>query len=154
MRTLIVAFTVAVAFQSVAAFAAGASEKTEVMAVVNQFTNSLNKGDLKTALAACAAQSTIIDEFPPYHWQGNACTDWANDFGAFNTKSGITEAIATLGKPRHVDITGDRAYVVAPATYTYKEHGKRVTESNSTLTVALQKGGDGWRINGWAWSKH
>jgi hypothetical protein len=75
---------------------------------------------------------------PPYAWQGaTACADWANDFDAFNKKDGITDPIATLGKPRHVDITGDRAYVVVPATYTYKQNGKKVTESGSTLTVAL-----------------
>ena len=38
----------------------------------------------KAALAACAAQSSVVDEFPPYAWQGNACADWANDFTAFN----------------------------------------------------------------------
>jgi len=154
MRSRIVAFTLAVTLLPVAALAADAPDKKDVMAVVNQFCDSLNKGDVKTALATCAAQSTIIDEFPPYHWQGNACTDWANDFDAFNKKSGITEPIAKVGKPRHVDIAGDRAYVVAPATYTYKEHGKRMTESHSTMTFALQKGADGWRINGWAWSKN
>ena len=154
MRSRIVAFAVAVALVPAAALAAGAPEKSDVMAVVQRFTDSLNKGDVKAALATCAAQSTIIDEFPPYHWQGNACTDWANDFEAFNKQAGITEPIATLGKPRHVDITADRAYVVAPATYTYKEHGKRKNESGSTMTVALHKGADGGRLNGWAWSKH
>jgi hypothetical protein len=149
MRKLIIVSIVALVVSP--AFASG---KTDVMAVVHQFGDSLNKGDVKTALAACAAQSSIVDEFPPYHWQGNACADWANDFDAFNKQSGITDAIVTLGKPRHVDITGDRAYVVVPATYTFKQHGKRMTESGSTLTVALQKVDAGWRIVGWAWSKH
>ena len=154
MRKVIVAVVVALAVLPVAASAATASDKKDVMATVHQFTDSLNKGDTKTALAACAAQSSIVDEFPPYHWQGTACTDWANDFEAFNKQSGITDPIATLGKPRHVDVTGDRAYVVVPATYTYKQNGKRMTEAGSTLTAALQKGADGWRVTGWAWSKH
>jgi ketosteroid isomerase-like protein len=154
MRSRIVAFAVAITLLPAAVFAAGASEKSDVTAVVQRFTDSLNKGDVKAALATCAAQSTIIDEFPPYHWQGNACTDWVNDFQAFNKQAGITEPIAKIGKPRHVDITADRAYVVVPASYTYKEHGKRKTESGSTMTAALQKGADGWRISGWAWSKH
>ena len=34
-----------------------------------------NKGDTKTALAACAAQAAILDEFPPYAWLGaTACS--------------------------------------------------------------------------------
>jgi len=61
----------------------------------------------------------------------------------------------TLAKPKHVDLTGERAYVVMPATYTYKESGKKVTESGSTMTVALQKSASGsWLITSWAWSKH
>ena len=150
MRKLIVALAVALA-----AGPAAASEKTDMMATLHQFMDGLNKGDVKTALAACASPASIIDEFPPHEWQGaTACADWANDFEAYNKKSGITDPIATIGKPRHIDITGDRAYVVAPATYTYKEKGKKLTESGSTLTVALQKGAAGWRMTGWAWSKH
>ncbi len=155
MYKIIVAFVVALAMAPAAASKAAASDKTDVMVTVNQFNDSLNKGDTKTALAACAAPSSIIDEFPPHHWLGaTACADWANDFDAYNKKYGITQPFAKLGKPRHVDITADRAYVVVPATYTYKQKGKRVTESGSTLTVALQKVAEGWRITGWAWTKH
>jgi len=145
----------AVALAVVPAAASEKSEKTAIMATVNQFNDGMNKGDTKTALATCAALSSIIDEFPPHEWQGaTACADWANDFDTYNKKNGITDAKATLGKPRHVDVTGDRAYVVVPATYTYKQNGKPVTESGSTLTVALQKVASGWRMTGWAWAKH
>ena len=155
MRKLIVAFAVALAVAPAVASAAAASEKTDVMAPVHQFMDGLNKGDTQTALAACASPSSIVDEFPPYEWQGaTACADWANDFAADSKKNGITDSTVTLGTPRHVDITGDRAYVVVPATYTFKQHGKRVTESGSILTVALQKVAAGWRMTGWAWTKH
>ena len=153
MRKIIVAFAVALVVAPAAA--SEKSGKTEVMAPVHQFIDGLNKGDTKTALAACAAPSSIVDEFPPYGWQGaTACADWANDFAADSKKNGSTDAIVTLGKPRHVDITGDRAYVVVPATYTYKQKGKRVTESGSILTAALQKSAAGWVMTGWAWTKH
>jgi len=155
MRKTIVAFAIAVVMVSAVGSEAAGSDKTDVMATVHQFTDSLNKGDTKTALAACAASSSIIDEFPPHEWQGaTACADWANAFEAYNKENGIADPIATLGKPKHVDITGDRAYVVVPATYTYKQNGKRVTESGSILTVALQKSAAGWRMTAWTWAKH
>lgn len=44
--------------------------------------------------------------------------------------------------------------MVVPATYTYKQNGKRVTESGSILTVALQKSAAGWRMTAWTWAKH
>jgi ketosteroid isomerase-like protein len=136
----------------IAAGTAAASDKTDVMATVNQFMDGFNKGDTKTALAACAAQTSIIDEFPPYAWQ--ACSDWANDFDADSKKNGITNGVVKLGKPKHLDVTGDRAYVVLPADYNFKKNGKPAAETGSTFTVALQKVAAGWRITGWTWSKH
>ena len=53
---------------------------------------------------------------------------------------------------RDIDITADRAYVVVPATYSYKEKGPPVTEPGSIWTLALKKGEAGWRITGWAWT--
>ena len=151
MRRLIVAFAFVFI---VAAGSAAASDKLDVMASVHQFIDGFNKGDTKTALAACAAQTSIVDDFPPHAWQGpTACSDWANDFDADAKKQGITDPIVTLGKPWRVDVTGDRAYAVVPAKYTYKQHAKPVTESGAVLTVALQKVAAGWRITGWAWSR-
>lgn len=138
-----------------AAGSASATEQTSVMASVHQFIDGLNKGDAKSAVAACASPASIIDEFPPHEWQGaTACADWANAFAAFSKKNGLTDEIVTLGKPRHVDVTDNRAYVVVPANFAFKQNGKPVMESGSTLTVALKKVAAGWRITGWAWSKH
>jgi NADH dehydrogenase/NADH:ubiquinone oxidoreductase subunit G len=150
MHKILVALAVAV----LAAAPAAASERTDVMAPVHQFIDGFNKGDLKTALAACAEQTSIIDEFPPHEWHGaGACSTWANDFAADAKKNGVTDGKVTLGNPRHVDVTADRAYVVVPANYAYKQKGKPVNETGSLLTLALQKGAAGWRITGWTWTK-
>lgn len=134
---------------------AAASDKTDVMAVVNQFLDGFNKGDIKAALATCAPQTAIIDEFAPYVWQGaTACSDWAADFDADAKKNGITEPKVVAGKARHVDVVGDRAYVVMPADFKFKLKGKATAEKGSTFTVTLQKLAEGWRITGWAWAKH
>ncbi len=129
---------------AVAVFAAGptaASEKTDVMVAVHQFVDGFNKGDTKTALAACADQTSIIDEFPPHEWHGaGACAKWMDDYDADAKKNGITDGIVTLSNPRHIDVTADRAYVVAAANYTFKKKGVPVKETGSTFTFALQKG--------------
>jgi hypothetical protein len=143
---------------AVAVLAAGPiaqSEKTDVMVAVNQFVDGFNKGDTKTALAACADETSIIDEFPPHEWHGaGACSKWMNDYDVDAKKNGITDGVVTLSKPRHIDITTDRAYVVIPANYTFKKKGKLVKEIGSMFTFALQKGEGGWRITGWSWSKN
>ena len=114
------------------------TDTTSVMRPVRQFVDAFNRGDLKTA---CAGQSAIIDEFPPYLWQGaTACGDWSNDFDAYRETNGITDPKITLGLGQYVDITGDRAYVVVKAYLTLKQKGKRVSEREPILTVTLQKG--------------
>jgi hypothetical protein len=132
-----------------------AAARAEVLAPVQQFVDGFNKGDTKAALAACADETSIIDEFPPHEWHGpGACAKWASDYDTDAKKNGITNGIVTLGKPTHVDITGDRAYVVIPSDYAFKQKGKPVQETGSLFTFALQEGQAGWRITGWAWAKH
>lgn len=131
-----------------------ASDQTDVMRTVHQFVDGFNKGDTKSALAACADDASIIDEFPPHEWHGvGACSKWLGDFVADMTKKAISDGFVTLHTPRHVEVTADRAYVVAPVDYAFKMKGKRVKEAGSTITLALQKTAAGWRITGWAWAK-
>ena len=144
----------AIAFIAAAGSASG-SQQNAVMASVHQFVDGFNRGDAKRALAACASPVSIIDEFPPHEWQGpTACADWANAYNANAKQQGVSDGIVTLHDPWHVDITGDRAYVVVPATYAYKQRGKTIVEPDSVFTVSLRKIAANWRITGWAWSKH
>src|SRR5690348_1719264 len=98
MRAILAAVTVALVVTPVVA-----SDRSDVAAVVHRFIDALDKGDVKTACSTCATPSSIIDEFPPYGWQGaTACADWAADFDAYNKKNAITDPAVTLGKARHV----------------------------------------------------
>ena len=131
-----------------------ATDRTDVLVPVHQFVDGFNKGDTKHAVAACAAETSIIDEFAPHEWHGaGACQKWADDYDANAKHDAITDGIVTLGTPTHVDVTGDHAYVVTPADYTFKQAGQPVKETGSMFTFALAKGADGWRITGWSWSK-
>ena len=157
MRTILITLAAAV----VAAGPTPTSAQTPtpasaaVMATVQQFVAAFNKGDTKAAAAVCAEQTSIIDEFPPYEWHGiGACAKWMGEYDADAKKNGITDGVVTLGKPSHVDVTLDRAYVVVPANYTYKQKGAVVAETGSILSIALHKVPTGWRMTGWAWAKH
>jgi SnoaL-like domain len=154
MRAMILILAAATAAALLAVSPAEASERTDVMAVLKQYAASFNKGDKDANVAACAPQASIIDEFPPYMWQGpTACTDWWNDNETFVKKNEIMGSNLAPGQPSHTEIIGDRAYLVVPTTFTYKVHGKSVKESGAVWTVALQKVSDGWRITSWAWAK-
>ncbi len=131
-----------------------ASEQDNVMKTVRQWMEGLNRGDTQSAIAACAPETSIVDEFPPHEWHGpGSCAKWAADLEAYNRQIGLTDGITTLGKIRRLDITADRAYVVAPTDFNFKEHGKPAKEVGALFTVALHKTPDGWRITGWAWSR-
>jgi hypothetical protein len=129
------------------------SDKSEVVDAVHRYLDNLDSDKLQTALAMCDSQVSILDEFPPHEWHGpTACADWWKGLLAYNEKSGITDGDATLGKAWTVDVTGDRAYFVAPMTYSYKQNGKSVKESAS-FAVALKRTQAGWHITSWAYSK-
>jgi hypothetical protein len=66
--------------------------------------------------------------------------------GSTEFSAGISARDSTIG-------TADRAYVVAPADFRFKENGKDGSDLGALFTVALQKGQAGWRITGWAWSR-
>jgi hypothetical protein len=150
MRNILIA--VVVAASAVTAPDAAAQE-TEVMAVVNQFVDGFNQGDTKSALAACGAETSIIDEFPPYVWHGKgACSTWASDFEAFAKENEMTDAVVTLNKARRFDVAAEHAYVVIPAGMTYKSKGQPMSATDAVFTVALKKGESGWRITGWSWA--
>jgi ketosteroid isomerase-like protein len=131
-----------------------ASEQDDVMKAVHQWVDSLNKGDIKAAVAACAEETSIVDEFPPHEWHGpGVCSRWATELEAYNRKIGLTDGVVTLRKARRIDVGVDRAYVIVPADFHFKQNGKAGEELGALFTVALQKGQMGWRITGWAWSR-
>lgn len=140
---LTVTLMVALAF-AISSRATFAADKNEVVDAVNRYLSNLEKDKIKTAAAMCDPEVSILDEFPPHAWHGpTACADWWKELLAYDEKSGITDGDATLGKPWTVDVTGDRAYFVAPMTYSYKQKGnplKRLPPLQSHSNVPKQDG--------------
>jgi ketosteroid isomerase-like protein len=150
MKRSIVGFLCAV---GLAATAAAASPNDAISAPITQFIDAFNKGDAVTAAAAHVANDlVIIDEVRPFSWQGpNAFTAWNDDLASDAEEKGITDQLVTLGETTRVESTADRAYVVVPAVYTYKQKGVAMREA-AQMTFALRKEAAGWRISGWTWT--
>ena len=126
----------------------------QVMAPIQKFLDSFNKGDTAGAAATHAADGdlVIIDEVAPYVWHGaKAFQSWSAALDADGKARKITEPVVTLGAPIRMETTGDQAYVVVPAVYTFKQAGAAMRES-AQMTFALKKGAAGWLIHGWTWS--
>jgi len=68
----------------------------------------------------------IVDEVPPYLWQGpGAFKAWAKDLDTHDKSAGMTDQQVTLGKVSLTDSTADNAYVAIAAVYSYKQNGSR-----------------------------
>lgn len=106
-------------------------------------------------MAACfAVPGSILDGMAPHVWHGpSAAKDWYRDVLVEGEHAGASGYFVALGAPLHANVTGDAAYVVAPATMTLKVRGELVTQSGAIFTTALRKVAGEWRIASWAWAK-
>jgi ketosteroid isomerase-like protein len=121
---------------------------------VRQYIDAFNKGDVKAMATCFAVPGSILDGLAPHVWHGpTACEDWYRDVLVAGEHEGATDYSVTIGTPLHANVTGDSAYVVVPATMTFKVHGERVTQAGAVFTVALRKLAEEWRIAAWAWAK-
>ena len=104
------------------------STSDDPMGAVLQYVEAFNNGDSTAMAATCAEPMQILDGMSPHVWQGpTAAEDWWRDVLAEGEHLGASGYRIALGEPRHVDVNGDNAYVVAPATMTFDLRGKQVT---------------------------
>ncbi len=136
------------------ATASAQTSNAELMAPISTFLDTFNKGDMAGAAAthASGADLTIIDEVPPYLWRGpQAFQAWSGDLGSDATRRGVTGPTVAISPPTRVETSGDEAYVVVPAVYSYTLKGAAMHE-NAQMTFVLKKGAGGWLIHGWTWT--
>jgi hypothetical protein len=104
------------------------------------------------ATHAAGPELTIIDEVPPFIWRGaKAFQAWSTTLESVSKQAGITDQKVTISAPTRTESSGDSAYVIVPAVYTYKEKGVDMREA-AQMTFALKKGASGWLIHGWTWT--
>src|SRR5919112_1137397 len=98
------------------------------MAAVNQYMDAFNKGDGEAMAATFAVPGSILDGMAPHAWQGpTASQDWYRDVLIEGEEHGASGYFVTLGEPLHNNTTGESAYVVVPATMTFKVKDQQVT---------------------------
>ena len=138
-------------------FCAAASAGTtdpQLMAPIQKFVDSFNKGDAAAAAATHSATDdlAIMDEVPPYLWRGpQAFRAWSAALESDSKKRGITDQVVKLRGATRIESNGDQAYVIVPAVYDFKENGVPKREI-AQMTVVLNKGAGGWLIHGWVWT--
>ena len=139
---------------AIAAPSVASAADAQLMAPIQKFMDSFNKGDVAGAAATHSATDdlTIIDEVPPFAWRGaKAFSAWAADLESDSKKRGVTDQMVTISPATREETNGQQAYVVVPAVYTFKEKGVAMREA-AQMTFVLKKGAAGWLIHGWTWT--
>jgi ketosteroid isomerase-like protein len=138
---------------AVSAASAAAAANAQLEAPIHQFIDAFNKGDVKGAAATHMATGvSIIDEAPPHIWQGpKAVETWAADLAKDGKASGMSDEKVTLGAVTREVVSGQTAYVVIGATFTFKQKGVAMREPGQ-MTFAMKKSGAAWKIAGWTWT--
>ena len=123
-----------------------------VEAVVRHQAEAFSRLDAAAVKADWAPGGSIIDEFPPYFWQGSAPFDlWWATFQELAAKDKITNMVAKIRGFQRVMVTGDRAYTVAEVGITFKMDGKGYKQSG-LWTFVLGSVGGSWKVTAWGWS--
>lgn len=130
-----------------------ASDNDPIVAV-HKYLDAFNSADPKAMAALCADPMQILDGMSPHVWQGSAATEqWWRDVLVEGEHLGASAYHITVGEPQHVDVSGEYAYVVVPATMSFNLRGNSVTQTGAVYTVALRKVDEQWRLTAWAWAK-
>ena len=144
----------AVVWLAVGTAAGAPTPDDQLMAPIQKFIDSFNKGDAAAAAATHSATPdlTIIDEVPPYSWHGaQAFQAWGADLENYAKKHGVTDQAVAISAPTREETDGDNAYVIVPAVYTFKQGGVAMREA-AQMTFRLKKGAGGWLIHAWTWT--
>lgn len=142
-----------VCLAGLSAASTAAAANAQVEAPIHQFIDAFDKGDAKGAAAAFLTSGvTIIDEAPPFIWQGpEAFATWAGDLAKDDKAAGMSGESVTLGPVKREVISGETAYVIMAATFGFRQKGVAMREVGE-MTYALRKTVTGWKIAGWAWT--
>jgi ketosteroid isomerase-like protein len=150
MKSILIGL-VCLAGLSTATTAAAADAQLE--APIHKFIDAFNKGDVKGAAATHLADGvSIIDEVPPYIWQGPKAFDgWVADLTKNDKQAGITDEHVTVGGATRELVSASTAYVIVEAIYSFNQKGAPKREA-AQMTFAMKKSAMGWKIAGWTWT--
>jgi hypothetical protein len=136
-------------------FATGVQSRAQSTPVetARMFLAAFNSGDnAKLATLGSSEQLVIVDEFAPHLWTGKSSfATWIADYDKDAKAKGITDPLVTMDAPLVNTISGDRAYLVCPMTYTYKLKSVAMREP-ARMAMVLHKEGAVWRFMSWTWT--
>ncbi|QYD73413.1 DUF4440 domain-containing protein [Paraburkholderia edwinii] len=144
-----------VATVSLSIGSAFASDQSDVLKRMQQTIDEANQNIDPAKLAENFAPSVVlVDDLAPFVFTGapeQAIGTWAKAYAADSEQNGISDFSMQLLKARDIEVIDDHAYIVVPAVYRFKQHGKPA-RIRGTITATLEKVEEKWLISTWAWA--
>ena len=153
MHRLSAGIGLAFAFTAGAAGAQVSPGAGPVVEVIARMTDAVNHGQMPTAFAAFTASPSIVEDGPPYRWQGpGAPQAWIESMGANAQAKGMTAIDMKLSPATRVEIDGERAYAIVPGLLSYGMKDGHSERASGLLTFTLLKAGGEWKIDTLVWT--
>jgi ketosteroid isomerase-like protein len=131
---------------------AHAAPADEAVSAVTAWLDKFNAGDMNAFYAAHTPDPVIVDEFAPYVWRGkDGPHRWAEGYAADSKAHGVTGPRLDYAAPIRAESDGSSAYIVMPTVYRIKQNGRSMSAAG-TMTFALSRAADGWKIASWTYS--
>jgi ketosteroid isomerase-like protein len=131
---------------------AAASDRSDVIAVVQAFNDAATK---EAYQSYCTDDAVIVDHVPPFVFRGpKACeAEWDADVAwAVKNKFSLQGAVQKASAPVFFTVDGDQAYAVFPVKASWLTHERRRDLETLYATFALRRQGDSWRVANMAWA--
>ena len=143
IRLVLFAFLAVVSLHS---FAADIKSELKEVILANQ--NSVIESNLKTFLATSAPDINIVDEFPPFVWNGkDAAARYFKDFQDLLTKFKVSDYKLDLKDPTFIEQDKNVAYAVFPVSVSYKVGNVKAHTDTGYQALVFKKATRGKRVN-------
>ena len=119
---------------------------------VVDFVDEVNSGKIEAALSRFSQNASIMEDIPPFKWQGpDAGSQWLSAMAANADRIGVTSVAMVLGDARRIEVEGQAAYAIFGGTVHLKQPPRALQEPG-LLTFTFGGGIDGWLITGLTWT--
>jgi len=141
-------------FPTLAASALATGANPAALGTAQRLVAALNAHDTGTIRATCAANATVIDDFPPYTWNGpDACRRWFAALQQSLAATATTKFTVTKATPVFSDATPSRAYIVLAMHLSMNVKRKAASQSGRWALV-MRKSGSAWQVTSAAWAQN
>jgi hypothetical protein len=115
---------------------------------IARFMETLDDADLAGAFAASGV--AIVENFPPFLFDGPGAVErWAAAFRIHVRH--VVELSHSFAAPFEAVISGERAYLSVPTTWSGVERGRAFIEQGGWAFALVREAGE-WRVSGYGWS--